>query len=103
MQESTEEETKASLDEQVRWSTTPAARSWLCASEEAVALGGSWAPGEAYDGSDVDLGIHYRSEKPPPITDLRLLAQDLDDRHPPSSVTEFGEWGPWINGGGGLT
>ena len=69
----------------------------------AVALGGSWARGEAHPDSDVDLGIYYRSENPPRITDLRLLARELDDRHPPDAVTDFGEWGPWINGGGWLT
>jgi predicted nucleotidyltransferase len=69
----------------------------------AVALGGSWARGEAHADSDVDLGIYYRPGNPPRITDLRLLAQELDDRHPPQAVTNFGEWGPWINGGGWLT
>ena len=69
----------------------------------AVALGGSWARGEAHADSDVDLGIYYRPENPPRIADLRLLAQELDDRHPPDAVTNFGEWGPWINGGGWLT
>ncbi len=70
---------------------------------EAVALGGSWARGEAHPNSDVDLGIYYRPESPPRIEDLRLLARELDDRHPPDAVTDFGEWGPWINGGGWLT
>jgi predicted nucleotidyltransferase len=68
----------------------------------AVALGGSWARGEAHPDSDVDLGIYYRPENPPRITDLRLLARELDDRHPPDAVTDCGEWGPWINGGGWL-
>lgn len=70
---------------------------------EAVALGGSWAREEANPDSDIDLGIYYRSGNPPQIEDLRLLAQELDDRHPPDAVTDFGEWGPWINGGGWLT
>lgn len=69
---------------------------------EAVALGGSWAREEANPDSDVDLGIYYRPQNPPRITDLKLLAQELDDRHPPDAVTDFGEWGPWINGGGWL-
>jgi predicted nucleotidyltransferase len=69
----------------------------------AVALGGSWARGEAHADSDVDLGIYYRPGNPPRVTDLRLLARELDDHHPPDAVTNFGEWGPWINGGGWLT
>jgi predicted nucleotidyltransferase len=67
-----------------------------------VALGGSWAREEAHPDSDVDLGIYYHPENPPRIAELRLLAQELDDRHPPNAVTDFGEWGPWINGGGWL-
>jgi predicted nucleotidyltransferase len=69
---------------------------------KAIALGGSWAREEAHPDSDVDLGIYYRPENPPRITVLRLLAQELDDRHPPDAVTDLGEWGPWINGGGWL-
>ncbi len=68
----------------------------------AVALGGSWARGEASPDSDVDLGIYYEPERPFGIEDLRRLAQELDDRHPPDAVTEFSGWGPWINGGGWL-
>lgn len=70
---------------------------------KAVALGGSWARGEARPDSDVDLGIYYRPDDPPEIPALRSLAEVLDDRHPPYAVTNFGEWGPWINGGGWLT
>ncbi len=68
----------------------------------AVALGGSWARGEAHPDSDVDLGLYYRSDDPPLVEDLRRLAQELDDRRLPDLVTEIGEWGPWINGGGWL-
>lgn len=68
----------------------------------AVALGGSWARGEARPDSDMDLGVYYRSERRPPIEDLRRLAQESDDRHLPNLVTEIGEWGTWINGGGWL-
>jgi len=68
----------------------------------AVALGGSWAREEADPDSDVDLGIYYRNEQRPSIEELQLLAQELDDRHPPDAVTSFGEWGPWINGGAWL-
>jgi predicted nucleotidyltransferase len=40
----------------------------------AVALGGSWARGEAHTGSDVDLGIYYRSEYRPSIEELHRLS-----------------------------
>jgi predicted nucleotidyltransferase len=69
---------------------------------EAVALGGSWARGEAHPDSDVDVGIYYHPDRPPSVEALRELARELDDRHLPNLVTEFGEWGPWINGGGWL-
>jgi predicted nucleotidyltransferase len=68
----------------------------------AVALGGSWARGEAHPDSDVDLGVYYRPDRPLVIGELRRLAQELDDRHLPDLVTKTGEWGPWINGGGWL-
>ena len=30
------------------------------------------------------------------------MAQELDDRHSDDLVTDYGGWGPWINGGGWL-
>ena len=68
----------------------------------AVALGGSWARGAGRPGSDIDLGIYYHPDRPPSIAALRLLAQKLDDRHAADAVTDYGGWGPWINGGGWL-
>ncbi len=68
----------------------------------AVALGGSWARGDGRLDSDTDLGIYYHPDQPPSIAALRQLAQELDDRHPTDAVTDFGEWGRWINGGGWL-
>jgi predicted nucleotidyltransferase len=69
---------------------------------EAVVLGGSRARGEGHPDSDVDLGIYYRPDNRPSVEDLRRLAGELDDRHLPYLVTDFGEWGPWIDGGGWL-
>jgi predicted nucleotidyltransferase len=69
----------------------------------AVALGGSWARGAGVSGSDIDLGIYYHPDHPPSIAALRQLAQELDDRHLAETVTDYGGWGPWINGGGWLT
>lgn len=70
---------------------------------EAVTLGGSWARGEAHPDSDVDFGIYYRPESPPNVEELWMLAQELDDRGSEATLTDFGDWGPWINGGGWLT
>jgi predicted nucleotidyltransferase len=68
----------------------------------AVVLGGSWARGTARPDSDIDLGIYYRPTQCPSTAALRQLAQEIDDRHLPELVTDFGEWGPWINGGAWL-
>ena len=68
----------------------------------AVVLGGSWARGTARPDSDVDLGIYYQPAHPPSLAALRQLAQEIDDRRLPDLVTDFGEWGPWINGGAWL-
>lgn len=68
----------------------------------AVALGGSWARGEAHSGSDIDLGIYYRNEQRPSLEKLHRLAEELGYRHPGDRVTDFGDWGPWINGGAWL-
>jgi predicted nucleotidyltransferase len=68
----------------------------------AVVLGGSRARGSAHTDSDIDLGLYYEPAHRPSLATLRALACELDDRHPPEAATEFGEWGPWINGGAWL-
>jgi len=68
----------------------------------AVVLGGSWACGTAQPDSDIDLGLYYRPQHRPSLQALRALAEEIDDRHSREAVTEFGEWGPWINGGAWL-
>jgi hypothetical protein len=68
----------------------------------AVALGGSRGRGDADGRSDVDLGLYYDPDRRPPLDALRALARELDDRHPEDAVTDFGGWGPWINGGAWL-
>jgi predicted nucleotidyltransferase len=69
----------------------------------AVVLGGSRARGTATASSDYDLGVYYHPDQRPSLDALRALATALDDRHAENLVTEYGEWGPWINGGGWLT
>ena len=68
----------------------------------AIVLGGSQARGTADRHSDVDLGLYYDSLHPLRIAELRRAACELDDRHIPGLVTNLGEWGPGVNGGGWL-
>jgi hypothetical protein len=69
----------------------------------AVVLGGSRARGAASENSDTDLGIYYYADNPPDVNRLRVLAHELEGEHPTGTVTGYGEWGPWINGGAWLT
>jgi predicted nucleotidyltransferase len=68
----------------------------------AIVLGGSRARGTADEHSDIDLGIYYDASRPFSTVALGAVAQVLDDRHLPGLVTEFGAWGPGVNGGGWL-
>lgn len=68
----------------------------------AAVLGGSHARGRARSGSDIDLGILYSEVAPFSIQSVRELAEDINDTAGPV-VTNFYEWGPWVNGGAWLT
>ena len=68
----------------------------------AIVLGGSRSKGTHHPGSDFDLGLYYDSKSPPDIGDLCQVASSYDDRREAGLLTSFGEWGPWINGGGWL-
>ncbi len=70
---------------------------------KAIVLGGSLARGEGHPDSDIDLGIYYDPHSKPSIDLLRDKARELDDRHASDLMTDFGEWGKWVNGGGWLT
>ncbi|MBV6717401.1 nucleotidyltransferase domain-containing protein [Paenibacillus chitinolyticus] len=67
-----------------------------------LVLGGSRARGAESPNSDIDIGIYYDSDKGLDISGLRRVAAALDDDRRDNLVTEIGEWGPWINGGGWL-
>ncbi len=69
---------------------------------QAVVLGGSLARGVAKANSDIDIGIYYRPDHPPDLGALRALAAELDGSGAGDAVTDFGGWGPWINGGAWL-
>lgn len=69
---------------------------------KAVVLAGSYARGRAREGSDIDLYLLYSETDPFPIPDIRALAEAINDT-PAPVVTDFYEWGPWVNGGAWLT
>ena len=69
---------------------------------DAIVLGGSRARGTADERSDIDLGIYYDGTHPFSTAALGAAAKELDDRHSDNLVTQFGEWGPGVNGGGWL-
>ena len=64
-----------------------------------VVLGGSRARDEHTPESDTDLGLYYR--QPLDVVALGALAREVAG--PTGLVTEPGEWGPWVDGGGWLT
>jgi hypothetical protein len=68
----------------------------------AVVLGGSYARGRARPESDIDLGLLYSEAAPFSIRSVRELAGAVNDTAGPV-VTDFYEWGPWVNGGAWLT
>lgn len=67
---------------------------------QAICLGGSYARGTATVNSDIDIGIYYSEHRPPSIKDIRNLAKQFDPAV--TTVTDFYEWGPWVNGGAWL-
>jgi hypothetical protein len=69
---------------------------------KAVVLGGSYARGRAQPGSDIDLGLLYSEADPFSIQSVRDLAEAVNDTAG-HVVTDFYQWGPWVNGGAWLT
>ncbi len=69
----------------------------------AIGLGGSRARGTAAPSSDFDVGLYYRRGAELRAASVREALRDLIDDPDSASVTEVGEWGPWIVGGAWLT
>lgn len=65
----------------------------------AVALGGSRARGTAGPDSDTDLGLYLDSDTD--LDELRVLAHQVGG--PTAQLTERGQWGPVVDGGGWLS
>ncbi|MBA8824717.1 hypothetical protein FHX42_002064 [Saccharopolyspora lacisalsi] len=63
----------------------------------AVALGGSRATGTHRPDSDWDLGLYYRGSR------CRLDPEQVRRLGYPGQVSELGDWGPIVHGGGWLT
>lgn len=68
---------------------------------DAIVLGGSRATGTANKDSDIDIGIYY-NEALFDLSNFREKVTAIDDEHRSNIITDPGEWGPWINGGGWL-
>lgn len=68
---------------------------------DAIVLGGSRATGTANEDSDIDIGIYYDRALFDPSS-FKQKGISLDDEHRKDVITDPGEWGPWINGGGWL-
>jgi predicted nucleotidyltransferase len=65
---------------------------------QAIVLGGSYSTGSANKESDLDIGIYYFSKKPFSIENIKEIAEKYDKDNDPT-VTDFYEWGCWVNGG----
>ena len=64
----------------------------------AVVLGGSYATGHANETSDLDMGIYYHENSPFNVEEIRDIAKRYAIGNTPT-VTDFYQWGPWVNGG----
>jgi hypothetical protein len=68
----------------------------------AIVLGGSYARRNARPDSDLDVGIYYSEHARPDIEAIRLCLEKFSISDHPSTVTDFYQWGPWVNGGAWL-
>ena len=69
---------------------------------KAIVLGGSRSTGTANEYSDIDIGIYYDGKTGLDIEALNAIATSLDDEKRTGLITNIGDWGKWINGGGWL-
>jgi len=69
----------------------------------AIVLGGSRARGTATENSDYDLGLYYSTAVPLDTGRLLEAVRRFVDDPNAAEVTDVGEWGPRIVGGGWLS
>lgn len=69
---------------------------------QAVVLGGSRARGSAHSSSDYDIGLYCSNAGPLDTDRLLTVVKDIADDPGATTVTRYGEWGPWIVGGARL-
>ncbi|HET9278359.1 MAG TPA: nucleotidyltransferase domain-containing protein, partial [Flavitalea sp.] len=64
----------------------------------ALVLGGSHCIGMATENSDLDIVIYYHETSPFDIEQIKLIARkySVDETF---TVTDFYQWGAWVNGG----
>lgn len=64
----------------------------------ALVLGGSYANRTHHEASDLDMGLYYVEGWPFCVAEVRQIADSLSVAGS-ATVTDFYEWGPWVNGG----
>jgi hypothetical protein len=65
----------------------------------AIVLGGSYASGTQHSASDLDIGAYYAEAAPFSVAEIKRVATGLARPGSSPTVTDFYEWGPWVNGG----
>ena len=64
----------------------------------AIVLGGSYASGDQHAGSDLDVGLYYAEARTFAVDAVRAIADGVSVAGS-ATVTDFYEWGAWVNGG----
>ena len=64
----------------------------------AIVLGGSYASGDHHAGSDLDVGLYYAEARTFAVDAVRAIADGVSVAGS-ATVTDFYEWGAWVNGG----
>lgn len=70
---------------------------------KAIVLGGSRATDSATIDSDIDIGIYYDSNIGLDAKRIGDIFAELDDKKRQGLITNTGDWGKWIDGGGWVT